>query len=338
MQALTLHAPFDLRYEAVPDPLLEEPHEALIRVRSAGLCGSDLHPYRGHEKGCDAGTVMGHEFVGEVVAVGGAVKNFRPGQQVYSAFSTCCGGCDHCTEGLTCRCSAGQLLGWVQNDLGLQGAQAELVKIPFADSTLLEVSSGLSDKSALLLGDNLSTGYYGVLRAGVRAGRRSVVIGCGTVGLMAVLCALELGGEAVTAVDPQPSRRSRASALGAIALSPEEVEDSSFHCVIEAVGNQAAMALGYRLARPGATIASVGVHTSPGFAFSPSQLYDKNLTYRSGRCPARAIAPELVPLALAQKETLEGLFTHSVALSQGPRAYQIFDRGEDGCQKILLTP
>jgi len=182
VQALTFQAPYDIKVSEVPDPVIEHPHEALVRVRSSALCGSDLHPYRGHEVGCDIGTVMGHEFVGEIVEVGSAVRHFRPGLQVFSPFTTCCGSCQRCSSGLTCRCSRGQLLGWVENGVGLHGAQAEMVKIPLADATLLELPDGLSDEEALLLGDNLATGYYGALRAGVKAGESCLVVGCGTVG------------------------------------------------------------------------------------------------------------------------------------------------------------
>jgi 2-desacetyl-2-hydroxyethyl bacteriochlorophyllide A dehydrogenase len=337
MRALTFHSPYDLRYEEVPNPKLSQPHAALISVRATALCGSDLHPYRGHETGCDPGTVMGHEFVGEVMAVGDEVREFRPGQQVFSSFSTCCGSCGCCTDGLTCRCSQGQLLGWVQQGKGLHGAQAEQIVIPLADSTLIDIPDGVTDKTALLLGDNLATGYYGAVRAGTTSGKSCVVIGCGTVGLLAVLCSLERGAEPVYAVDPQPSRRVRAAALGARPLSPDEADGLASPCVIEAVGNLAAMSLAYRVAAPGATIASVGVHTSPGFAFTPADLYDRNLTYRSGRCPARALVPELIPMARSHRDTLDRLFTHEFSLSQGPEAYRMFEQGADGCQKILLT-
>ena len=337
VQALTFQAPYRIRLEEVADPEIEQPHEALIRIRVSGLCGSDLHPYRGHETGCDKGTVMGHEFVGEVVAVGSAVRDFRPGRQVFSPFTTCCGSCPRCITGLTCRCAEGRLLGWRQDGVGLHGAQAQMIKIPLADSTLLEVPAGVSDEVALLLGDNLTTGYYGALRAGVKAGQSCVVVGCGTVGLMAVLCCGELGADPIYAVDLKESRRRRAAELGAVALSPEETDGLESLSVIEAVGNLQAMRTAYQLTAPGGALASVGVHTSAGFAFTPSELYDRNMTYRSGRCPARALAPDLIPLAQAQSRQLEALFTHRFSLSAGVQAYELFERGEDECQKVLLT-
>jgi 2-desacetyl-2-hydroxyethyl bacteriochlorophyllide A dehydrogenase len=280
---------------------------------------------------------MGHEFVGEVVEVGSAVKLFRPGSQVFSPFTTSCGSCSCCATGLTCRCRRGQLLGWVESGVGLHGAQAEMVKVPLADSTLLELPEGFSDEQALLLGDNLATGYYGALRAGVTAGESCLVVGCGTVGLLAVLCCGELGADPIYAVDLKESRRRRAARLGAVALAPEEAVGLESASVIEAVGNLPAMKTAFERTAPGGTLASVGVHTSQGFAFTPVDLYDRNLTYRSGRCPARALAPELVPMARAQSSLLRSLFTHSFPLTSGVEAYRLFERGDDDCQKVILT-
>lgn len=336
MLALTLRAPYDLDCAQVESPTLQGPSEALVRVTRAALCGSDLHPYRGNEAGIDSGTIMGHEFVGEIIEIGSSVTEFRIGQRVFSPFTTCCGSCEFCLSELTCRCSHGQLLGWVEQGSGLQGAQAELVRIPLADSTLLEVPPGLSDQVALLLGDNLSTGYYGAIRAEVQPGRACAVVGCGTVGLLAILCCLEMGADPVYAIDPLPERRTRAQKIGAIALTPEACEEVSSPSVIEAVGNLAAQRLAYKIVAPGGTLASVGVHTSSGFSFTPAEIYDKNLTYRSGRCPARALAPKLISMARNHSDTLAGLFTHTYHLRDGKQAYQLFDKREDGCQKILL--
>src|SRR5690606_35755128 len=119
-----------LAHETVPDPVLAEPTDVLVRVTAAGLCGSDLHPYLGRETGLDPGTVMGHELVGDVVAVGREVRRLRPGDRVVAPFTTSCGACATCLSGLTSRCPRGRLFGWVQDGAGLHGAQAELVRVP----------------------------------------------------------------------------------------------------------------------------------------------------------------------------------------------------------------
>jgi len=168
MNAITFHDLETLVFEEVDDPVLEAPSDALVRVRAAGICGSDLHPYFGRERGLDPGTVMGHEFLGEVVEVGSDVTRFGAGDRVVAPFSTSCGVCFYCRTGLTARCAEGQLFGWVQQGRGLQGAQAELVRVPLADGTLVGVPEGMDDAVALLAGDILSTAAFAADLAGVR--------------------------------------------------------------------------------------------------------------------------------------------------------------------------
>ena len=139
MRAVTYAAPERLQVERVPDPVLEMPGDVIVRVELTAICGSDLHVWHGRETGLDAGTVMGHEFLGEVVAAGKAVTRFRPGERVVSPFTTSCGTCFYCRSGLTARCERGQLFGWVERGLGLHGGQAELVRVPLADTTLLKL-------------------------------------------------------------------------------------------------------------------------------------------------------------------------------------------------------
>src|SRR5690606_33005263 len=137
MKAITFQDVERLSLETVPDPELLEPADAIVRVRAAGICGSDLHPYFGRERGLDAGTVLGHEFVGEVVAVGPDVRAVSVGDRVVSPFTTSCGRCRMCRIGLTARCPRGQFFGWVEQGRGLHGAQAELVRVPLAEGSLV---------------------------------------------------------------------------------------------------------------------------------------------------------------------------------------------------------
>ena len=154
---LTVHgvcfkAPGIVAWEEVTDPAIEDRADAVVEVDLAGLCGSDLHPFFGREQGLDAGTVMGHEFVGRVLDVGADVRSVRPGDRVYAPFSTSCGQCPPCRSGLTSRCEQGQLFGWRSEGVGLHGGQADRVRVPLADGTLKPVPSGLSTEAALLLG------------------------------------------------------------------------------------------------------------------------------------------------------------------------------------------
>lgn len=348
MRALTFHAPGDVRVERVPDPRIESPGDVLVRVEVAGLCGSDLHPYRGTEVGLDRGTVMGHEVVGEVVEVGAGVSRFRRGDRVVAPFTTSCGDCFYCRSGLSSRCERGQLLGWVEGGLGLHGAQAELVRVPLADSTLVALGPEEPAETVLLAGDVVATGLFAALSAEVAPGKVVAVIGAGPVGLAGIAAARELGAGPVYALDGVAERRALAEAFGAQPvdpLAPDAVENvrqatagRGVDAVIEAVGSPAATRTAFDLLRPGGTIASVGVHTEPALAVAPGELYDKNATYRAGRCPARSLLDRALALVRSGRHPYGRIVSHRMALEEGPRAYEIFDRKLDGCIKAVLVP
>jgi len=333
---------------SVAEPAIEAPTDALLQVRLTAVCGSDLHVYHGREHGIDPGTVMGHELVGEVLEVGPDVTAVRPGDRVACPFTTSCGRCYYCQHGLTCRCIVGQLFGWVEGGTGLQGTQAERLRVPLADSTLVVLPDPVSDEAGLLLGDVLSTGYFCADLAGVDASGVYAVVGCGPVGLMAVAAARHLGAEQVVAVDSVPERLEIAHALGARPLdftaeSPTEAleemtEGRGADAVLEVVGSPAATRTAVDLLRPGGTLASVGVHTEDHLAFAPAEAYDKNLTYRTGRCPARHYLDRLLPCVADGSLELPPVVSHRLSLEDGPRAYALFDAKEDGCTKVVLEP
>jgi hypothetical protein len=180
VRALTFHGRQSIAVDSVPDAAIQQPTDAIVRVGLAGICGSDLHVYHERERGLDPGTVMGHEFVGEIVDVGPGVRDLVKGQRVLSPFSTSCSDCFYCAKGLTARCTSGQLYGWVQNGAGLQGTQAEYVRVPLAATTLVPIPPGVDDEEGLLLGDVFATGYYCASLAAVAPGGCYVVLGCGS--------------------------------------------------------------------------------------------------------------------------------------------------------------
>lgn len=366
MKAITFEGKSTVAYRTVDEPRLEAAGDVIVRVRAAGICGSDLHPYHEREKGLDHGTVMGHEFVGEVVEVGSGVSGIALGDIVFSPFTTSCGECFFCRRGLTCRCTSGELFGWVHEGAGLHGAQAEYARVPLADGTLMNVPEGVSDAAALLLGDILSTGFFCAEMAGVGVlgkkgtvvggppgvqtgpGGTYVVVGCGPVGMMAVIAARYLGAEELFAVDAVPDRLQVAERLGAVPLDyrqdpvvdivREATGGRGADAVMEAVGARGASELAIAVLRPGGVLSSVGVHTDQRFGFSPGDAYDKNLTFRSGRCPARAYMERLAPLVRDGVIKPEFVFSHRLPLSDGVRGYEIFDKKLDGCTKVLLQP
>lgn len=348
MNAITFQGIERLAYERVPDPHILEPGDVLVRVRVAGICGSDLHPYFGRERGLDPGTVMGHELLGEVVETGDGVRAFEAGDRVVAPFSTSCGGCFYCRRGLTARCLRGQLFGWVQEGRGLQGAQAELVRVPLADGTLVRVPEGLDDAVALLAGDILSTAAFGADLAGVAPGDLVVVVGCGPVGLLAVRAALERGAREVVAVDPVPSRLEAAARFGAtpsvadraeaLALVRERSEGRGADAAIEAVGSAESTRLAADLLCLGGRLAAVGVHVEPHLALSPGEIYDRNLRYAAGRCPARHYMPASLETAVRDQALISTLITHRLPLSGGVEAYRRFAAREPGWTKVVLMP
>jgi threonine dehydrogenase-like Zn-dependent dehydrogenase len=348
MQALTFQGPGIIECNTVDDPQLSQPSDAIVKISFASICGSDLHVYHGREVGQDHDTVMGHEFVGVIEEVGSQVTRFKSGAKVLSPFTTSCGECFYCRIGLTCRCEKGNLFGWMHNGHGLQGAQAAYIRVPMADSTLLPLSADLSEKKGLLLGDVFSTGYFCAECADINPHGVYVVIGCGPVGLMAILAAKHLGAQTLFAIDFIGDRLSFAEKFGAITMNPtltavkEQIlnvtQGRGADAVMEVVGSDKSLKLALDILRPGGTISSVGVHTEQNFSFSPGDAYDKNLTYKSGRCPARYYAEKLLREGVPQRYAIEDIITHEFNLAEGTRAYDVFDKKLDNCIKAVLVP
>ena len=348
MQALTFGGIETIIHQSVPDPRVMEPTDAIVQITLSGICGSDLHVYHGREIGIDHGTVMGHEFVGTIVEVGDGVRKFKKGSRVLSPFTTSCGECFYCRIGLTCRCEKGGLFGWVQSGDGLHGAQAQYVRVPMADTTLIPLSNDLSEEKGLLLGDIFSTGYFCAENAGVNEKGTYVVIGCGPVGLMTIIAAKHLGAKNLFAIDLSDQRLQMAKEFGAIPVNSLKTDarisilnstnGRGADAVMEVVGNADALRMAIDLVRPGATISSVGVHTAKNFSFSPGEAYDKNLVYKIGRCPAHYYAEKLIKEGVIQLYPVEKIITHHFGLEKGERAYEVFDRKLDNCIKAVLHP
>ena len=346
MIALAYHGPGDFRCDTVPDPSILEDGDAIVAVELAAICGSDLHVWRGAETGIDQGTVVGHEMTGRVVAIGRSVRGLAIGDRVMCPFTTSCGECFFCARGLSARCERGQLFGWVEHGRGLHGAQAEYMRVPLAAATLVKVPDDLGPMQALALGDVLATGWHCARMAEVTAGDVCAVIGLGPVGLMAVLAAREQGAERVLAIDSVPERLALAKTLGAEPVDARvtpplgavraATAGRGADAVLEAVGSAAAGTLAFELVRAGGTVAVVGVHHEASIPFSPGAAYDRNLTFRIGRCPARSVMDELIPVARRHRTAIEALFTHRVGFEHGPAAYAMFDARREGCIKVAL--
>jgi threonine dehydrogenase-like Zn-dependent dehydrogenase len=240
-----------------------------------------------------------------------------------------------------------QLFGWVENGKGLAGAQAEYVRVPLAQSTLIKVPDEISDEQALLLGDIIPTGYYCALRADIKPNGIYCVVGCGPVGLMAIAAAVRLGARKIYAVDMVKERLDMARNFGAIRVDASKdstqvildaTENRGADAVMEAVGNSRSVRLAYDLVRPGRIISTVGVCNDANFSFSPNDAYNKNLTFRTGRCPARSLMETLLPIVQSKEIDFTSIVTHRLPLAQGEMGYDIFANKKDHCLKVVLAP
>jgi threonine dehydrogenase-like Zn-dependent dehydrogenase len=230
MKALCWHGKQDVRDVTVPDPRVINPGDAVVRVRLAAICGSDLHLYNGWNPSMKEGDVLGHEFMGEVVDVGPGVKKTRPGRRVVVPFNIACGACFFCRQQLWSLCENSNPNGWMQEKVmgsptaglfgyshlfgGYPGGQAQYVRVPYADVNAFEVPEGLSDEQALFTGDILSTAYMAAENCGIHRGDTVAVWGCGPVGQLTIACARLLGAERVIAVDRFPDRLRMAREMG----------------------------------------------------------------------------------------------------------------------------
>ncbi|MFN8160717.1 MAG: alcohol dehydrogenase catalytic domain-containing protein [Solirubrobacterales bacterium] len=344
MRAVTFQAPGEVRVVEKPDPHVEGPRDAVVRVEATGVCGSDLHIYHGRVP-IEKGFTIGHEYVGTVVEAGEEVSAFREGDRVLGAFLTACGECFFCRAGLFHKCDRGRVFGHGSTLGSLQGAQAELLEVPNAEMTLREVPEGMSDDVALFAGDVMGTGYHAVREAAVEPGQSVAVLGLGPVGLCAVQAARAVGASAVLAVDTVAERLAMAEAFGAIpahlteqdvrAAAKEISEGRGVDAAIEAVGHPDALELACRLARKAGTVSVIGVY-SERVEVHMGLVWIKSLTLRSGQANVIAhLDPVLEALSSGELDP-SPLVTHHMSLDQAAEAYEIYDRHE--ALKIVLRP
>jgi threonine dehydrogenase-like Zn-dependent dehydrogenase len=239
MKALVWHGKEDVRYDTVTDPEIEEPRDAIIKVTSCAICGSDLHLYHNFIPAMLPGDVLGHETMGEVVEVGPGVDGkLKKGDRVVIPFTIVCGECDQCRAGNFSVCQRSNrkkdlgdkafghttagLFGYTHLTGGYAGGQAEYLRVPFADTTHIKVPEGIPDESLLFLSDIFPTGWQAAVQADIQPGDTVAIWGCGPVGQMTIRSAMLLGAEKVIAIDLLPERLSMAEAAGAITINFEE--------------------------------------------------------------------------------------------------------------------
>jgi threonine dehydrogenase-like Zn-dependent dehydrogenase len=339
VRGAVLHAPGDVRVEERPDPKIEEPTDAIIRLSATCVCGSDLWPYRGIEK-VHGPTAMGHEYVGIVEEVGSDVRTVRPGQLVVGSFFASCNHCEICRAGYQSRCVHAELMGAL-------GTQAEFARVPLADGTLV-ATPGTPDAdlipSLLAASDVLGTGWFAAVAAAAGPGKTVAVVGDGAVGLLGVLAAQQLGAERIIAMSRHESRQKLALEFGATDVVIERGDEGvarvkeltgglGAHSVIEAVGTQESMMQAIRATRPGGHVGYVGV--THDVALPGEELFFSGVHLHGGPAPVRRFLPELIDLICRREIDPGKVFDLTLPLDQAAEAYRAMD--ERRAIKALLT-
>ncbi|KAK1921903.1 chaperonin 10-like protein [Papiliotrema laurentii] len=337
MNAVVLKSPFNVVCEKRPIPEIASDDQVIVKVQASGLCGSDLHWYRGHAKS-EGNFILGHEVVGQIVAVGAGVKKFAVGDVIVSPFSLSCGDCFHCRRGNTGRCVKQCAFGTPTYD----GGQAEYIRLPMADTSLIKAPEGLPKDLLVLMTDILPTGFSVAKNARVLLdtdgvggkGDVCVVIGCGPVGLCAVSSAVTMF-ETVYATDIASHRLEAAAKHGAIALPLDELkrqlaeatEGRGADAVLEVVGHESALVTALDLVRPFGVLSSCGVHTQ-NVTLNGSVLYGKNIRMQFGRCSVPKFFDEAFKILLANRDLFSSFVENKIRLEQAAEFYPLFEQNK----------
>jgi alcohol dehydrogenase len=343
VKAVVLRGPGDVGVDDVADPAILDPGDAIVAVRATAICGADLFPFHGLTPGFEPGTILGHEFAGEVLDVGAEVRSVRPGQRVVNASMISDGTCPSCLAGRVTQCEGRSLFGYSGVYPRLDGGQAELVRVPQADRALRPLPEEVTDEAAVFLADILPTGHAAVVRGEVAPGDTVAVIGCGPVGLMAVLCSREPAGR-VLAIDGVPERRRVAEALGAEPIGPADAEDAvaaatgglGADVVIEAAGSPGGLDASLRLARGRGVVSVVGAHFEPDYPLDNALMFERELTLRFSIGDPTADGGLLLDRMASGDLDPTPVLTHRLSLDEAAEAYRLFDSRE--ATKVVLHP
>jgi threonine dehydrogenase-like Zn-dependent dehydrogenase len=394
MKAVAWHGKRDVRVDTVPDPTIQEPTDAIVRITSTGVCGSDLHLYEVLGAFIDPGDILGHEPMGVVEEVGSAVTHIAPGDRVVVPFNIACGHCVMCSTGLQSQCETTQvreqgsgaaLFGYTKLYGQVPGGQAELLRVPQAQYGPIKVPEGPPDDRFVYLSDVLPTAWQAVQYAAVPRGGTLAVLGLGPIGDMCTRIARHLGAERVIGIDLVPERLERARAHGVetfdligsddlVGAIREATDGRGPDAVIDAVGMEAhgsplgklaqqlsgllpdavaaklieragvdrlsALHLAIELVRRGGTISVSGVYGGMLDPLPMMTLFDKQVQLRMGQANVRRWVDDILPLLSGDGDPLgvDGFATHRLALQEAPRAYEMFQKKQDGAIKVLLQP
>ena len=345
MKALVYHGPGQRAWDDVPDPVIQAPTDAIVKIDTATICGTDLHILKGDVPTCVPGTILGHEAVGTIVETGTAVSNFQIGDHVLLSCVTSCGRCRYCKERRYGQCTGGG--GWIFGHT-INGVQADYARVPFADTSLYRVPSGLSDEQVLFLSDILPTSFeVGVLNGTVTPGDTVAIVGAGPIGLAAVMTAKLYTPGRIIAIDMDDARLERAKEFGADVTINNGREDAvklvfeitgglGADVAMEAVGVPATFELATELIRAGGHVANIGVHGKP-VTLHLEKLWIRDVTVTTGLVDSYSI-PQLLSLIQGGRLDPTPLVTHRFPLADAMAAYDVFaDAANSKALKVVLT-
>ncbi|MBS4727934.1 zinc-dependent alcohol dehydrogenase family protein [Mycobacterium sp. SM1] len=345
MKALVYHGAGKKAWEDVPDPRIEKPTDAVVRVDAVTICGTDLHILGGDVPEVTPGRILGHEAVGTVTAVGSGVHTRAVGDRVLVSCISSCGSCRYCRQGSYGQCLGGG--GWILGHL-VDGTQAEYVRVPFADNSTHKVPAGIGAEQMLMLADILPTAYeVGVLNGRVRPADVVAIVGSGPIGLAAILTAKLFSPSHIVAIDVADSRLKAAQEFGADVVVNADADDPATviaeltgglgaDVAMEAVGRPDTFEQAVRLVRPGGHVANIGVHGEPAMLHLEN-IWIKNLTITTGLVDTFS-TPTLIDLVASGRLDTAPMITHRFALDEFETAYDVFSRPADtAALKVLLS-
>ena len=323
-------------------PEIINPKDAIVKVTLSSICTSDLHIIKGFVPAAENNIILGHEFVGEVVAAGEEVKTLKVGDRVSANCETFCGECFFCKRGCINNCQNG---GWLIG-CRIDGCQAEYVRVPYADNALTKLPENVSYENALFVGDILSSGYFGAEMCEIKEGDTITVIGAGPVGLCAMMCAKYMGAKQIIAIDPDETRLqiAKTQGLADFTFNPLKsdilsqvkhlTENRGADGVIECAGTKETFEMSWKIARPNAIVGVVAMYEEDLTLPLPS-MYGKNLTFKTGGVDA-VHCKKLVELISEKKISTDFLITHRFRLENIVEAYKLFEQKPLGCLKIAI--
>ena len=375
MKAIVYNGIKNVEVKEVEDPRINKSDDIIVKVTSTAICGSDLHLIHGMIPHLKKGTVLGHETMGIVEEAGPDVTRVKKGDRVIVPFPVSCGHCWYCEHGLWSSCDnsnpygeAGGVFGYSDTFGGYDGGQAEYLRVPYGNVGPTIVPEDLSDEQVLFLTDILPTSYWGVTSGGVAPGDTVIVLGCGPVGLLAMKWAIFMGAKRVIGVDYIGYRLEHAKGYGVETVNFEEHDDTGEYLkditnggadvVIDCVGmdgkmtnfelietmlklqggSKSAIEIAMSCVRKGGTVQLVGVYGGRYNMFPLGDFFSRGVTLKMGQCPAHAFIPIILEHIKSGKFDATDIITHRLDLEKGDWGYQIFDKKEDDCIKVVLKP